>query len=354
MQALLLKKVDEDPSAEFLTRYGEMADAQDIENETAIAYLLPIFSFICGSPKSEPSANASYTTSSVSTPTRDPLAKDISQHQRTELDVLTYEAIRIFLRNPVFPSETEAKFYDTLKTDKQLFFILNNFVDQRFHASNASGSKRDGISFEEFVHAYKIAISCMFCLQNLPQRGLTAEIDEIRKLVFTRCSDMIKLFVNDGGASITATASPSRHHEGSKTLSTKVKDAKIEKSKVEHRLNRKKLEIEAALDEVKIKTSMSKLFLFWSIVILVSSLLSGVVLTNQIHNPKACIDIKAQLKQKEIQLENANVEFDSLLLKLKSLENNFTPRSKGRGKKILRAVATAVFPIAFYESDIEK
>jgi len=99
---------------------------------------------------------------------------------------------------------------------------------------------------------------------------------------------------------------------------------------------------------------MSKLFLFWSIAILVSSLLSGVVLTNQIHSSKACIDIKAQLKQKEIQLENANVEVDSLLLKLKSLENNFTPRSKGRGKKILRAVVTAVFPIAFYESDIEK
>ncbi|GFH46709.1 predicted protein [Chaetoceros tenuissimus] len=350
MQALL-KKADEDPSAEFLSRYGEMADAQDVENETAIAYLLPIFHFICGVSKGESSVHASSTASSISTPTRDPLAKDISQHQRTELDVLTYEAIRIFLQNPVFPSETEAKFYDTLKTDKQLFFVLNNFVDQRFHANNVSGSKRDGISFEEFVHAYKIAISCMFCLQSLPQRGLTAEIDEIRKLVFHRCSDMTKLFVEGGIASITATASPSHHHAGSKTLSIKVK----EKSRVEHSLNREILEIEAALDEVKIKTSMSKLFLFWSMVLLVSSLLSGVVPTNSIeYNPKACIDIKAQLKQKEIQLENIHVEVDSLLLKLKSLENKLTPRSKGRGKKFLRAVATAVFPIAFYESDSEK
>ena len=299
MQALLLKNTDEDPSAEFLSRYSKMADAQDVENETAIAYLLPIFHFICGFSKGGSNANVSSTTSSVSTPTRDPLAKDISQHQRTEFDVLTYEAIRIFLRNPVFPSETEAKFYDTLKTDKQLFFILNNFVDQRFHANNVSGSKRDGLLFEEFVHAYKIAISCMFCLQNLPERGLTAEIDEIRKLVFHRCSDMTKMFVDGGGASITATASPSRHQAGSKTLSIKVKDAKIEKSKVDHSLNRKKKEIEAVLDEVKIKTSMSKLFLFWSMVLLVSYLLSGVVLTNPIeYSPKACIEIKAQLKQR--------------------------------------------------------
>ena len=122
-------------------------------------------------------------------------------------DKLEFETMRRFKDDPLILSIDDSKDYEVLKTDQQLCLVLKTIAeacdyrqemmerDGRGHEHQHGHSDKDaGITFAEFVHVYKIAVSGMQALQMLPNQGKDFGSDMDRKRTWGRCLVMLRLF----------------------------------------------------------------------------------------------------------------------------------------------------------------
>ncbi len=199
----------------FLERYGEMIHAQEVEDNLTISHVRPIFQTIqrlggaldqrqSGNENEVSVKETSFTANAddtymlatsrqgitndsiVSTPPQSSVATSVSYD-----DKLTFETMQRFQDRPLILSMDDSKDYEVLKTDQQLCLVLKTIVE--------SGSQRDqspdaGITFAEFVHVYKIAVSGMQALQMLPSQGSGKVSDKDRKRTWGRCLVMMQSF----------------------------------------------------------------------------------------------------------------------------------------------------------------
>ena len=122
-------------------------------------------------------------------------------------DKLEFETMRRFKDDPLILSIDDSKDYEVLKTDQQLCLVLKTIAeacDYRQEMMERDGRGREhrhghsdkdaGITFAEFVHVYKIAVSGMQALQMLPNQGKDFGSDMDRKRTWGRCLVMLRLF----------------------------------------------------------------------------------------------------------------------------------------------------------------
>ncbi len=121
----------------------------------------------------------------VSTPPPSSVATSVSYD-----DKLTYETMRRFKDAPLILSMDDSKDYEVLKTDQQLCLVLKTIVESSDYRRNPDA----GITFAEFVHVYKIAVSGMQALQMLPAQGRSNSSDSDRKRTWSRCLVMMQSF----------------------------------------------------------------------------------------------------------------------------------------------------------------
>jgi hypothetical protein len=215
-QSLSYASENEQFAFSFLARYGEMIHAQEAEDQATISHVRPIFHTIQrlggGATDQRQSghgnqasmiketsftANADDTymqgtsrhgvvnDSIVSTPPPSSVATSISYD-----DKLAFETMRRFKDAPVILGIEDSKDYEVLKTDQQLCLVLKTMVESSDYRHHPDA----GITFAEFVHVYKIAVSGMQALQMLPTQGRNKSSDSDRKRTWGRCLVMMESF----------------------------------------------------------------------------------------------------------------------------------------------------------------
>jgi len=199
----------------FLERYGEMIHAQEVEDNLTISHVRPIFQTIqrlggaldqrqSGNENEVSVKETSFTANAddtymlatsrqgitndsiVSTPPQSSVATSVSYD-----DKLTFETMQRFQDRPLILSMDDSKDYEVLKTDQQLCLVLKTIVES---SSQRDQSPDAGITFAEFVHVYKIAVSGMQALQMLPSQGSGKVSDKDPKRTWGRCLVMMQSF----------------------------------------------------------------------------------------------------------------------------------------------------------------
>ncbi len=196
----------------YLERYESMIQAQDVEEKATILHLRPIFQtiqrlgggndthcnltttdFLHTSAQNHPQPSlvqdTSFTANHEDTFLNAPEKSNKSFGKENHSGVLTsarnippslpydrvsYQTIKCFIEKPLLLSISDAKDYEVLQTDEQLCMILENVIGDHVEENN------DGISFAEFIHLYKTAVSGMQALQVLPGKDAVSGRDRER------------------------------------------------------------------------------------------------------------------------------------------------------------------------------
>lgn len=133
--------------------------------------------------------------------------------EHSSLDRVSYQTMKRFMENPLLLTTSDAKDYEVLQTDEQLCMVLAKIVE-KYSSLGGSDSGEDandnhndgndsdnemnedsmGISFAEFVHVYKIAVSGMQAMQMLPEQDADDICFKDRDRTKQRTLLMISLF----------------------------------------------------------------------------------------------------------------------------------------------------------------
>ena len=289
----------------YLERYGNMIHAQDEEDYATIKHLRPIFhtiqrlggsgisqqhrmphvhdtSFTANAENTFLYENATGTSlvgglhdnSSFSTPPQSSLMTSTSSICHD--DELTFETMRRFKDEPMILSSDDSKDYEVLKTDQQLCLVLKTIVE----SMNFNNKYEDeGISFAEFVHVYKIAVSGMQSLQMLPALGKNSPLDSNRKRARSRCVQMIRLFARvevaavDDDLSIGLVSTDDQENENSQTGMPAFYVKEEGKTVEFERLKESEAQIEILMDEVSAGRRRSNIL--WCLLLLTTSTVAG-------------------------------------------------------------------------------
>eukprot|EP00554_Chaetoceros_debilis_P004882 CAMPEP_0194086518 /NCGR_PEP_ID=MMETSP0149-20130528/21386_1 /TAXON_ID=122233 /ORGANISM="Chaetoceros debilis, Strain MM31A-1" /LENGTH=574 /DNA_ID=CAMNT_0038769621 /DNA_START=357 /DNA_END=2081 /DNA_ORIENTATION=- len=143
-----------------------------------------------------------------------------ADREYSSLDRVSNQTMKRFMENPLLLTTSDAKDYEVLQTDEQLCMVLDKIVEKyssvgggdsgedantnandHHNDDNDNDNERNddsmGMSFAEFVHVYKIAVSGMQAMQMLPEQDADDICFKDRDRTKQRTLLMISLFSND-------------------------------------------------------------------------------------------------------------------------------------------------------------